>query len=83
MERDGLIIMVDDDRFLNVAEKVTRSIRFRTLGVTSTGAIVSEASTPTDVIRETLLMTTSERQGRAIDKDNDTSMEIKKQQGYF
>ena len=86
VERDGLIIMVDDDRFpLNVGEKkVTHSIRFRTLGCYPlTGAIVSEASTLTDVIRETLLMTTSERQGRAIDKDNDTSMEIKKQQGYF
>jgi sulfate adenylyltransferase subunit 2 len=86
VERDGLIIMVDDDRFpLNVGEKkVIRSIRFRTLGCYPlTGAIESEASTLTDVIRETLLMTTSERQGRAIDKDHDTSMEIKKQQGYF
>ena len=86
VERDGLIIMVDDDRFpVNVGEKkVTRSIRFRTLGCYPlTGAIVSEASTLTDVIKETLLMTTSERQGRAIDKDHATSMEIKKQQGYF
>ena len=48
-----------------------------------TGAIESEASTLTDVIKETLLMTTSERQGRAIDKDHATSMESKKQQGYF
>ena len=86
VERDGLIIMVDDDRFpVNVGEKkVTRSIRFRTLGCYPlTGAIVSEASTLTDVIKETLLMTTSERQCRAIDKDHATSMEIKKQQGYF
>ena len=86
VERDGLIIMVDDDRFpLNVGEKkVTRSIRFSNVRCYPlTGAIVSEASTLTDVIRETLLMTTSERQGRAIDKDHDTSMEIKKQQGYF
>ena len=86
VERDGLIIMVDDDRFpLNDGEKqVIRSIRFRTLGCYPlTGAIESEASTLPDVIRETLLMTTLERQGRIIDKDHDTSIVIKKQQGYF
>ena len=86
MERDGLILMVDDDRFpLEPGEKpVMRSIRFRTLGCYPlTGAVQSEAATLTDVIQEMLLTTTSERQGRAIDKDQGASMEVKKQQGYF
>ncbi len=86
VERDGLILMVDDDRFpLEPGEKpMMRSIRFRTLGCYPlTGAILSEASTLTEVIQEMLLSVTSERQGRAIDKDQDSSMEIKKQQGYF
>jgi len=86
VERDGLILMVDDDRFpLEPGEElVTRSIRFRTLGCYPlTGAVQSEASTLTDVIQEMLLTTTSERQGRAIDKDQGASMEVKKQQGYF
>ncbi|MEC8291744.1 MAG: sulfate adenylyltransferase small subunit, partial [Pseudomonadota bacterium] len=61
-----------------------RSIRFRTLGCYPlTGAILSKASTLIDVIQEMLLITTSERQGRAIDKDQGASMEVKKQQGYF
>jgi sulfate adenylyltransferase subunit 2 len=87
VERDGLILMVDDDRFpLRPGETpVTRSIRFRTLGCYPlTGAVESEARTLPDVIREMLLTTTSERQGRAIDRDGgDASMEKKKQEGYF
>ncbi|MDG1700899.1 MAG: sulfate adenylyltransferase subunit CysD, partial [Paracoccaceae bacterium] len=85
VQRDGLILMVDDDRFpLEPGEKpVMRSIRFRTLGCYPfTGAVQSEAATLTDVIQEMLLTTTSERQGRAIDKDQGASMEVKKQQGY-
>ena len=86
VQRDGLILMVDDDRFpLEPGEKpLMRSIRFRTLGCYPlTGAVQSEAATLTDVIQEMLLTTTSERQGRAIDKDQGASMEVKKQQGYF
>jgi sulfate adenylyltransferase subunit 2 len=86
VERDGLILMVDDNRFpLNEGEEPEmRSIRFRTLGCYPlTGAVVSKASTLTEVIQEMLLTTTSERYGRAIDKDQGSSMEIKKQQGYF
>ena len=86
VERDGLILMVDDNRFpLDEGEEPEmRSIRFRTLGCYPlTGAVVSEASTLTEVIQEMLLTTTSERYGRAIDKDQGTSMEVKKQQGYF
>ena len=86
VDRDGLILMVDDDRFpLNKNEKpITRSIRFRTLGCYPlTGAVESNAKTLLEVIQETLLTTTSERQGRKIDKDQGSSMEIKKQQGYF
>ena len=86
VERDGLIIMVDDDRFrLKPGEKpVMRSIRFRTLGCYPlTGAVESEAATLPQVIKEMLLTTTSERQGRAIDHDQAASMEKKKQEGYF
>ena len=86
VERDGLILMVDDDRFpLEPGqEPVIRSIRFRTLGCYPlTGAVQSKAATLTDVIQEMLLTTTSERQGRVIDKDQGASMEVKKQQGYF
>ena len=86
VERDGLILMVDDNRFpLDEGEEPEmRSIRFRTLGCYPlTGAVVSKASTLTEVIQEMLLTTTSERYGRAIDKDQVTSMEVKKQQGYF
>jgi len=86
VERDGLIVMVDDDRFrLQPGEKpVMRSIRFRTLGCYPlTGAVVSEAATLPQVIKEMLLTTTSERQGRAIDHDQAASMEKKKQEGYF
>jgi sulfate adenylyltransferase subunit 2 len=86
VERDGLILMVDDDRFrLRKGEMpVERSIRFRTLGCYPlTGAVLSEATTLPQVIQEMLLTTTSERQGRAIDHDQAASMEKKKQEGYF
>ena len=86
VERDGLLLMVDDDRFpLAAGEKpVMRSIRFRTLGCYPLmGAVESEATTLTEIIQEMLLTTTSERQGRAIDRDQGASMEVKKQQGYF
>jgi len=87
VERDGMLLMVDDDRFpLEDGEvPVERSIRFRTLGCYPlTGAVESEAATLSEVIQETLLTTTSERQGRAIDKDaGGAGMEVKKQQGYF
>lgn len=83
--RDGLILMVDDQRFpLKGETPVERSIRFRTLGCYPlTGAVESEAATLDDVIQEMLLTTTSERQGRAIDHDQAASMEKKKQEGYF
>ncbi|RPE62905.1 sulfate adenylyltransferase subunit 2 [Pacificibacter maritimus] len=83
--RDGLTIMVDDDRFpLNGEEPVMRSVRFRTLGCYPlTGAVESEATTLPEIIQEMLLTTTSERQGRAIDHDQAASMEKKKQEGYF
>ena len=86
VERDGMLIMVDDDRFpLQDGETpVQRSIRFRTLGCYPlTGAVESEAATLTEVIQEMLLTTTSERQGRAIDHESAGSMEKKKQEGYF
>lgn len=86
VERDGLIVMVDDARFpLKPGEKpVMRSIRFRTLGCYPlTGAVISDAATLPQVIKEMLLTTTSERQGRAIDHDQAASMEKKKQEGYF
>jgi sulfate adenylyltransferase subunit 2 len=84
--RDGLLLMVDDDRFpLRPGEvPVMRSIRFRTLGCYPlTGAIESHAATLPQIIQEMLLTTTSERQGRAIDRDQAASMEAKKQAGYF
>ena len=87
VERDGLLLMVDDDRFpMKPGEvPVEKSIRFRTLGCYPlTGAVESEATTLPEVIQEMLLTTTSERQGRAIDKDGgDASMEKKKAEGYF
>src|SRR5215211_7313732 len=86
VERDGTLIMVDDDRMpLNPGEKPElRKVRFRTLGCYPlTGAVESDASTLTEVIQETLLTTTSERQGRVIDHDQSGSMEKKKQEGYF
>ncbi|GAA4803521.1 sulfate adenylyltransferase subunit CysD [Tomitella cavernea] len=85
-ERDGTLIMVDDDR-MPLADGETpqmRSVRFRTLGCYPlTGAVESEADTLTRIIQEMLLTTTSERQGRVIDKDGAASMERKKQEGYF
>jgi sulfate adenylyltransferase subunit 2 len=87
VERDGLLLMVDDDRLpLRPGEvPVERSVRFRTLGCYPlTGAVESEATTLDAVIQEMLLTTTSERQGRAIDRDGgDASMEKKKAEGYF
>jgi sulfate adenylyltransferase subunit 2 len=84
--RDGLLVMVDDERLpLRPGERpVVQSIRFRTLGCYPlTGAVLSKAATLPDIIREMLLTTTSERQGRAIDHDQSASMEKKKQEGYF
>ena len=87
VERDGMLLMVDDDRFpLAPGEvPVERAIRFRTLGCYPlTGAVESHAATLSEVIQEMLLTTTSERQGRAIDRDaGSASMEKKKQEGYF
>jgi sulfate adenylyltransferase subunit 2 len=86
VRRDGLLLMVDDERFpLKPGENPEmRSIRFRTLGCYPlTGAVESEATTLTEVIKEMLLTTTSERQGRVIDHDSSASMERKKQEGYF
>jgi len=86
VERDGMLLMVDDDRFrLHPGEvPVERSIRFRTLGCYPlTGAVESEAATLPAIIQEMLLTTTSERQGRAIDHDQAASMEKKKREGYF
>ena len=86
VNRDGTLIMVDDDRMpLNTGEvPVMRTVRFRTLGCYPlTGAVESKASTLSEVIQETLLTTTSERQGRVIDHDSSGSMEKKKQEGYF
>ncbi|URW76936.1 sulfate adenylyltransferase subunit CysD [Sphingomonas donggukensis] len=86
VERDGMILMVDDDRFRLAPGEVPvhRSIRFRTLGCYPlTGAVESEATTLGAVIQEMLLATTSERQGRAIDHDQSASMEKKKAEGYF
>ena len=86
VERDGQLFMVDDDRFrLNPGEvPVDRSIRFRTLGCYPlTGAVESEAATLPEIIAEMLVATTSERQGRVIDKEGGAGMEIKKQEGYF
>jgi sulfate adenylyltransferase subunit 2 len=84
--RDGLLLMVDDDRFRLLPGEVSvmRSIRFRTLGCYPlTGAVESSAATLPQIIQEMLLTTTSERQGRAIDRDQAASMETKKQAGYF
>ena len=86
VQRNGLLLMVDDERFrLHPGEQpVMRSIRFRTLGCYPlTGAVESAAVTLPQIIQEMLLTTTSERQGRAIDHDQAASMEKKKQEGYF
>jgi sulfate adenylyltransferase subunit 2 len=86
VERDGLLIMVDDGRLpLEPGEKpVSKRVRFRTLGCYPlSGAIESDADTLPGVIREVLLARHSERQGRVIDHDSSGSMERKKQEGYF
>jgi sulfate adenylyltransferase subunit 2 len=86
VERDGTLIMVDDDRMpLESAEEPElREVRFRTLGCYPlTGAIESSAATLEEIIQEMLLTTSSERQGRVIDHDSSASMEKKKQEGYF
>ena len=86
VERDGALIMVDDERMpLEPGERpMMKSVRFRTLGCYPlTGAVESEAVTLQDVIQETLLATSSERQGRVIDSDAGQSMEKKKEEGYF
>jgi sulfate adenylyltransferase subunit 2 len=86
VERDGMLIMVDDDRLkLAPGEQVQmKSVRFRTLGCYPlTGAVESTATTLPEIIQEMLLTRTSERQGRLIDHDSAGSMEKKKQEGYF
>jgi len=87
VERDGLILMVDDERMrLQAGEKVvTRTVRFRTLGCYPlSGAVESDAASVEDIIAEMLTSSVSERQGRAIDRDSgNASMEKKKQEGYF
>lgn len=85
VERDGTLIMVDDERMpLNGETPEMKSVRFRTLGCYPlTGAVESEADTLPEIIQEMLLTTSSERQGRMIDHDSAGSMEEKKKQGYF
>ncbi len=86
VERDGALIMVDDERMPLAEGEVpqSRKVRFRTLGCYPlTGAIESEADTLEKIIAEMLVSTTSERQGRVIDHDPTASMEKKKQEGYF
>jgi sulfate adenylyltransferase subunit 2 len=86
VNRDGIDIMVDDDRMPIAANEtvVEKSVRFRTLGCYPlTGAIESTANTLPEIIQEMLLAKTSERQGRLIDADQAGSMELKKAEGYF
>ena len=86
VERDGTLIMVDDDRMpIGEDEKIEmKSVRFRTLGCYPlTGAVESTAATLPEIIQEMLLTKTSERQGRVIDHDSSGSMEKKKMEGYF
>ncbi|MEM7640677.1 MAG: phosphoadenosine phosphosulfate reductase family protein, partial [Pseudomonadota bacterium] len=86
VEWEGSQIMVDDDRVPEELAKtaVMKSVRFRTLGCYPlTGAVESTADTLEDIIQEMLLTTSSERQGRTIDRDQAASMEKKKQEGYF
>lgn len=86
VDRDGMLIMVDDERMPLRPEEtpVMKSVRFRTLGCYPlTGAVESQADTLEEIIQEMLLATTSERQGRAIDHDSSGSMEQKKIEGYF
>lgn len=86
VEKDGVMIMVDDDRMPIGKDDVVeqKMVRFRTLGCYPlTGAVESTATTLPEIIQEMLLTTTSERQGRVIDHDSSGSMEKKKQEGYF
>ncbi|MBO6509839.1 MAG: sulfate adenylyltransferase subunit CysD [Roseibium sp.] len=86
VQRDGMLIMVDDDRMkLQPGEVIEeKTVRFRTLGCYPlTGAIESDADTLPAIVREMLIARTSERQGRLIDKDESASMEKKKREGYF
>jgi len=86
VERDGMLVMVDDERMpIGEDDRVEeRMVRFRTLGCYPlTGAIESDAATLEDIVREMLTARTSERQGRMIDKDEAGSMEKKKREGYF
>jgi sulfate adenylyltransferase subunit 2 len=86
VERDGTLIMVDDDRLpLKPGERpMMKSVRFRTLGCYPlSGAVQSRADTLDAIIEEMLLAKTSERQGRLIDHDQSGSMEEKKREGYF
>ena len=86
VERDGNLIMVDDERIKLLPGETpqTKMIRFRTLGCYPlTGAIESEATTLPQIIQEMLLATTSERQGRVIDNDDEGNMQAKKEEGYF
>ena len=84
--RDGVTIMVDDDRLelLPGEQPEEKVVRFRTLGCYPlTGAVESEATTLPEIIQEMLLAKNSERQGRVIDNDDEGSMEEKKREGYF
>ncbi len=86
VERDGMLIMVDDQRMRLLPGEVPtlRKVRFRTLGCYPlSGAVPSEATTLPQIIREMLLARSSERQGRLIDHDEEGSMELKKREGYF
>ena len=86
VDRDGMLIMVDDERMPIGEDEVVQEkmVRFRTLGCYPlTGAVESTAATLPEIIQEMLLTTTSERQGRAIDHDSSGSMEKKKMEGYF
>ena len=86
LERDGMLMMIDDDRIdLQPGEVIKQQmVRFRTLGCWPlTGAVESSAQTLPEIIEEMLVSTTSERQGRVIDRDQAGSMELKKRQGYF
>jgi len=86
LERDGMLMMIDDDRIdLQPGEEIkNQMVRFRTLGCWPlTGAVESNAQTLPEIIEEMLVSTTSERQGRVIDRDQAGSMELKKRQGYF
>ena len=86
VNKDGMLIMVDDDRMpIGPDDKIEmKKVRFRTLGCYPlTGAVESNATTLPEIIQEMLLTTTSERQGRLIDHDQSGSMEQKKREGYF